>query len=56
MSKEIDVYTGKLIGLGSYGAADMTGIHAGLRALMCQQYGEYIINIYCFSHRLELAF
>jgi len=34
----------------------MTRIHAGLTALIRQQYGEYIINIHCFSHRLELAF
>ncbi|KAH3891350.1 hypothetical protein DPMN_015446 [Dreissena polymorpha] len=34
----------------------MTGKNAGLAALLRREYGDHIINIHCFSNRLELAF
>ncbi|XP_052243150.1 zinc finger protein 862-like [Dreissena polymorpha] len=39
----------KLVGLGSDGAANMTGKKAGLAALLRKEYGDNIINIHCFS-------
>jgi len=38
LSKEIDVYTSKLIGLGSDGAANMTGIRIEILYQSCSNY------------------
>ncbi|XP_052787904.1 zinc finger protein 862-like [Mya arenaria] len=44
----------KHIGLGSDGASNMTGVKAGLAALL--KNGPHFINVHCLVHRLELAF
>ncbi|XP_062616970.1 zinc finger protein 862-like isoform X1 [Saccostrea cucullata] len=45
----------KMVGLGSDGAAVMTGKKAGVAALLKQQHPS-IISIHCLAHRLELAY
>ena len=47
---------GKLIGLGSDGASNMTGKKGGLVTLLQNNVNKELINIHCFAHRLKLAF
>jgi hypothetical protein len=49
-------FVGKLVGLGSDGASNMTGKKGGLATLLRRSVNGEIINIHCFAHRLELSF
>lgn len=46
---------GKLIGMGSDGAANMVGKTSGLATLLKEEIGGEFVNIHCMCHRLELA-
>ena len=45
-----------MVGMGSDGASNMTGVRSGLSAILKQEVGNEIINVHCLAHRLELAF
>jgi hypothetical protein len=49
-------FVGKLIGLGSDGASNMTGKKGGLATLLKLDVNRELLNVHCFAHRLELAF
>ena len=49
-------FVGKLIGLGSDGASNMTGKKGELATLLKLDVNRELLNVHCFAHRLELAF
>jgi hypothetical protein len=53
----IDGYVeqGKMVGFGSDGASNMTGVNTGLTTQLKNDYPE-MISVHCLCHRLELAF
>lgn len=55
--KDNNIYgdMGKLVGFGSDGASNMTGVKHGLVTLIKQDYPG-VVGIHCLGHRLELAF